>query len=312
MEDSSAQKEKEVKEIVNERPQEEETDATEHTSIAVASDIDGPVPEPLAAAPVSQPAPQQAYTKTVMVPMVPRIENTYAKTLRSIILKTLLGATVGVAVITVILILIGSWSDTTWRAIWTMVVAIIHLLIVLGLASSTIYARSERAMRSSNGVLNTSLIVTVVSFFVTIASIWLIIPGGDLWRWYMSFAVVIFAALHIKAFYDLEEVPTVRNLLFSYYGVICFTAVIMMSWILIHTFGAVLDGFLVRLVAATIVANVTMGIVIAVMRRMYYQQHPELRSAQVYGSNTTLIVTLVIVISVLIYGAPSFISLLLH
>lgn len=243
-------------------------------------------------------------------PAAPSIENSYAKSLRSISLKTLLGTTIAVAVVTVILILIGSWSDATWRAIWTMVIAVIHLLIVLGLASSTMHAKDERSMRSSNAVLNTSLVVTIVSFFVTTMTIWNIMAGDDLWRWYLSFVVIIFAALHIKAFYDMDEVPSTRQLVLWYYGVIIATAVLVMGWIIIHAFGDIFGGFLVRLVAATIVANVTMGIVIAVMRRLYYQQHPEVRAAQTQQSSTSLVIIIVLAVCLFFYGGPFLISML--
>ncbi len=242
----------------------------------------------------------------------PGIINDYAKSLRAITLKTLLGATIAVAVTTVIIILIGVWSDAAWRAIWTMVVAVIHLLIVLGLTSSTLHARDDRSLRSSNAVLNTSLVVAVVSFFATTASIWGALPGGGLWRWYMCFVVVIFAALHIKAFYDMDEVPSVRTLTRWYYGVIAFTAVLIMAWMLIDSFGDLLGGFFVRLVAATIVVNVTIGIVIAVMRRMYYQQHPEVRGLQSKRSSSSTVAIIILLVCLFFYGAPLLLGMLLR
>lgn len=242
----------------------------------------------------------------------PGIINEYAQSLRAMALKTLLGATIGTAAVTVIIILIGSWSDVAWRAIWTMVVAVFHLLIVLGLTSSTMHARDERSARSSNSLLNISLLMTVVSFFITVASTWGMISGYGLWRWYVSFVVVIFAALHIKAFYDMDEVPTVRKLTRAYYTVIGFTAFLIIGWVMIQGLGDILGGFFVRLIAATVVSNVTMGIVIAVMRRLYYQQHPEARVANTQQSSSSMVAIIVLLVCLLFYGAPLLLGILLR
>lgn len=240
------------------------------------------------------------------------IINKSAKSLRALALKTLLGAMIGTAVVTVIIILLGSWSGTAWRAIWTMIVAVIHLLIVLGLTSSTMHARDERSARSSNSVLNSSLLVTVISFFVTVASTWGIVSGAELWRWYVSFVVVMFASLHMKAFYDMEEIASVRKLTNAYYAVIGFTAFLIIGWVMIQGLGDILGGFFVRLVAATVVSNVTMGIVIAVMRRLYYQQHPEAHTAKAKQSSSSAVAIIVLLVCLLFYGIPLLLGILIR
>ena len=235
-----------------------------------------------------------------------RVESQYAKSLRGIVLKVLLGATIATAAVTVILILIGSWNDATWRALWTIVVALIHLVFVLSMVSSSVYARNERSVRSGNAVINTALVLTAISFFVAILGIWKVFSGEVVGDFYVSFIVVFVASLHAKVLYDAA--PTAVNakvLIAVNYGVITFLSTLIILWAFMPGLNDILGGFYGRLIAATVVVNVTLTNVIAVMRRLYMQSHPEARQAR-SGMSGGMIALLVFVAILAVYVLPLF------
>ncbi len=273
-----------------------------------------PPSDPVATAQPASPAPQQPVQPvqqmqyTQLVQPLPRVESSYARSLKNIILKALLGATVVAAVVTVILILIGSWNDATWRALWTIVIAVLHLVFVLGIASTSIYARNERSVRSNNVVLNTILGIVVMSFFVAILGTWSVLSGAVVADFYTSFVVMIFAALHAKILYDTT--PTAVNagvFIGINYGVIALLSVLIILWSFVPGVNDVLNGFYGRLVAATVVVNVTLSIVIAVMRRFYMQSHPEVRQHS-DGMSSGMIAIIVIVSTIALWVLPAILS----
>lgn len=273
-----------------------------------------PLSDPVATAQPASPVPQQSVQPvqqmqyTQLVQPLPRVESSYARSLKNIILKALLGATVVAAVVTVILILIGSWNDATWRALWTIVIAVLHLVFVLGIASTSIYARNERSVRSNNVVLNTILGIVVMSFFVAILGTWSVLSGAVVADFYTSFVVMIFAALHAKILYDTT--PTAVNagvFIGINYGVIALLSVLIILWSFVPGVNDVLNGFYGRLVAATVVVNVTLSIVIAVMRRFYMQSHPEVRQHS-DGMSSGMIAIIVIVSTIALWVLPAILS----
>ena len=248
-------------------------------------------------------------------PVAPKLSNEYARSLRSWALKLLLASVIAAATVTVVSILVNAWGSVTWRAMGTIIVAVIHLLIVLGLASASISTANQRALRSSNAVLNTALMIVVASFFLTTLSVWGAMSGGMLGRWYVSFFVVLFAAFHSKLLYDIEDVaPTTKGVTIANYAVIGVVALMMILLTLMPDLTLMLGGFFVRLMAAMVVVDVTLSIVIAVMRRLYFQQHPERRmqAARRGQPSAGTIVIIVITIYCLFYLSPFLIGLLLH
>jgi hypothetical protein len=234
-----------------------------------------------------------------------KIDNAYAQSLRGVIIKVLLGSVVLAAAVTVILILVGTWGSTTWRAIGTIVLAVVHLVVVLGVAASSVKATDTRVMRSSNVLLNVTLGIIVASFFVSTLRVWDVMTGSDLWHWYLAFFVVLFAAFHAKLLYDRSSIiPTLRKLVDVNYGVIGFVALLLIFWVFFPSLNDGFNGFYGRLVAAAVVIDVTLTIVIAVMQHMYFQRNPQSPLKHQGSMSGASIAVLIFFIYMLIYIAP--------
>lgn len=213
-------------------------------------------------------------------------QNQYAVSLRNIVLKALLGMTVATAVITIALILIGTWNDATWRAIWTMVTAIIHLGITLGIVSANININiktDERRVKSDNALINVILGLSVVSFFTSVMSTWSIIAfDKTVYDIYISIFYILMGSVHVKVLYDtVPQAPNAHRVTQVNYGVTAFLVVLAISLQLVEGMADASGGFFVRLAAASAVLTVTLSVVIAVMRNIYLQTHPELRMVRI-------------------------------
>lgn len=197
-----------------------------------------------------------------------------AQTLRSTLIKLMLGTLVLSAGLAVVLILIGTFNDTAWRAIGTLFSAMIHiglLFAVLSLATGSVPTKSD------NLVINSAMTIAIASFFTSIFGIWEIIDGELSVKLYITYAVLLFAILHTKVLMDVEQVyAKVRPYVYVNYGFIVFVAALILGIVYIPESYDLLSGFYGRLLAAAAVIDVTLGIVVAVMHKLYLQQHPEL------------------------------------
>ena len=222
--------------------------------------------------------------------------------LRSLLIKLMLGCLIVAATVAVLAILIGSFSDITGRALGTVLAALFHIAILFGLVSITT-SDDDKTKRSSDFVLNVSVVIAVISFFTSVFGIWEVLSGEVIWKLYITYVVVLFAMFHAKTLFDASVVyQKVRPYAYANYALIALVSLMILGLVYLPERLDLLSRFYGRLLAASAIVDVTLSVIVAVMQRLYVQQHPQLQKkqpVQAHGA-TRLIVALLLFFFVII------------
>ncbi len=220
--------------------------------------------------------------------------------LRSILIKSMLGCLIVAAAVAVGAVLIGEFNQTTWRALGTVFAAIIHigiLFAVISTASSKVTHPSIE--RAQEFVINTAIVIAVMSFFTTVLGTWDVLTGDVPAKFYGTYAVVLFAVLHVKTLFDIQILyQKARNIIYANYGFIFFVAILLLYAIWAGT--EVLSGFTGRLLAAAAIIDATLSIIAAVLFKLHAQKDPEL-AQQLKGPTRSASTKVIIAILLFIF-----------
>ncbi len=196
---------------------------------------------------------------------------------RSLLVKIMLGALVAAALVAVIAILVGSMNDIAWKAINTIISGVIHILILFGVISVT-ESGNAAMQRSTNFVINSSLIIVICSFFTTIFGTWDLISPSLVSKLYATYFVLLFVIVHAKTLMDVEAIyDKVKPYVLANYVFMAIVSLLILGIVYLPNGGSLLNGFYGRLLAAAAIVDITISIIVAVMHILYIQKHPELQ-----------------------------------
>lgn len=208
-----------------------------------------------------------------------------ADKIRNILVKMLLGTLIVSAAVAVIAILVGEMNDIVWRAIGTVVSAMFHIGVVFAIVSIAAGDATRRESRSTAFVINSAMAIASLSFFTSIFGIWGILDGEISLKLYATYAVALFALVHAKTLADIGAINQgLKPYVLANYALIVLVVLLILGAVYAPGAWDILDGFYGRLLAASVIVDVTLSISIAVLHRIYLQKHPELQPAQ---ANTT-------------------------
>ena len=215
--------------------------------------------------------------------------------LRSTLIKSMLYCLVTAAIVAVVTILIGKFTDTTGRALGTVFVALLHIGIVFGLVSTIASKKTDVSPKSTEFVVNASILIVVLSFFTSVFTIWQVMTGDLPLKLYTTYVVALFAMVHTKTLIDVDvSYRKVRSYVQANYVFIGVVALMILGAVYASDAHALLSGFYGRLLAASAVVDVTLSVIVAVMYRLYLQQHPELVKEKPARSHSSLRVILAV------------------
>lgn len=235
--------------------------------------------------------------------------------LRAMLLKIMLGCVIAAALVAVVAVLAGSMGDTGWMAVWTVLSAMVHTALLFGVVSTTA-TNNPLLVRSTNIVINTSMVVAVLSFFTSVLSIWDVMDGAVAARLYATYVVVLFLVLHGKSLMDVQaQYEKVRPYTQANYLFMLLVAGLILGAVYAPADSGILNGFYGRLLAASAIVDVTLSIVVVGMYRLYIQKHPELEhkaeTALRSGGHSWLKIVLLLLFFFFIVG-PALIALILR
>lgn len=259
--------------------------AVNHQPQAIDSSQELPPAEPAAnklndaAVPGTSAAPQSPTIPTATIEpsvSVAKSDNPRIVQLRGVLAKTMLGILVAGAVIAVIAILAGSMGSTAWRAVGTLLAALIHLMVLFGVLSM-VSGADDKFRRSNDTLVNVSLAIAALSLFTSVFLIWDVMSSNLASKLYITYLVVMIAVIHAKVLTDVMTVyGKMRYYVYANYFFIAVVALMILGPVYLEAVRDLLSGFYGRMLAASAVVNVTLSAVIAVMHRLYLQKHPEL------------------------------------
>lgn len=215
--------------------------------------------------------------------------------LRSNLIKLMLGCLVAAAVVAIVTVLIGQFNDTTGRSLGTVFSALFHIAIVFGLVSMA-SSKAEISPKTTDFVINSSIVIAVLSFFTSTFSIWGALSGDFALKLYTTYVVALFVLLHVKTLIDVQAVyQKVRPYVYANYVFIAVVACMILGVVYATNGSDLLQGFYGRLLAASAIVDVTLSVIVAGMHRLYLQQHPEItvnQPARAHSGSRILIVLL--------------------
>lgn len=253
-----------------------------------------PVPQPVVPITPSQP---------VQPPQVPptAYRDEHWGQIRSLLIKVMLGCVIAAAAVAVIAILVGTMNEVAWRAIGTLISAMVHIAILFGVISMSAPTTPELA-RSSNFAINSSMVIAILSFFTSVFGIWDVLPGDIAGKLYATYLISLVAILHAKTLMDIEILDNKNKpLVYANYAFILLVAGMLLVLIYGQNAGQLLGGFFGRALAASAIIDVTLSVVLAVRARLYMQKFPELRERYAPKGSGSPVARVIVALLLLIF-----------
>ncbi len=205
---------------------------------------------------------------------------TKLRLIKRIFFLTLIGCVGASAIVSVIAILLGDFGDTVWKTIGVIVSMAVHVFIILGYTSA-LFKQEDKTGKSAFTITNVTLFsLLVVSFILTMLSIWDVISADMTLRSYGAMFVVMIAAVHSDVLFNLRNFSKSLNAVIA----LNFVFIVMVaSMLVIAIIGAGegwsllgKDAFFWRLLGAAGVVDASLTVISAIMLKMWQQTHPEL------------------------------------
>lgn len=209
----------------------------------------------------------------------------------------MLGCLITASSVAVIAILIGSFDSIVWRSLGTVLSAIIHIgiiFIVLSMTSSD--DENPAIVRSTNFAVNSAMLIATLSFLTSVFGTWGILDSEVAFKLYTTYAITLFVILHAKTLMDIKAINSKTSpYVYANYAVMGVVALLIAGVVWIDA--DLLNGFYGRLLAASVIIDVTLSVIIAVMQRLYIQKHPELTANKAvndssYGASRLIVALL--------------------
>jgi len=188
-----------------------------------------------------------------------------------------IGSLVLAALVAVIAVLVGSFTESLWRAIFTLLMVVTHSVLALGFAWNT---ERQDTLERFSFFGNTLFFLIIASFFLSIFGIWEVVTGEHVWNTYQLIFVLAFAALHgdilAKTLGNEKHTDIIVYVNYAFMGlvVVMLIPVIYMS----DAFRA-LGEFYFRALAAAGIVDGTLTILALIFHRLYLHKNPRVESA---------------------------------
>lgn len=182
----------------------------------------------------------------------------------------MIGGLIGAAAIAVIAVLAGSFNDTFGKALFTLLLVMLHALACLAFLERSSSKSSADSFRFFE---NTVFFLIVLSFFTSIFGVWDIFPGSLVGRLYGTYFVLLFACLHGQMLAQTRgkesRIDNITNANYLFMGVVILL-ILPLIWVTDINFAS----FYYRLLAACGIVDATLTILAVILHRMYIQKHP--------------------------------------
>ena len=185
------------------------------------------------------------------------------------LLYVLIGGLIVSALISVISILIGEFTEVAGKALLTTFILVTHSLLVIAIVSA------DRNNRLGKDLISTTILATVIAnMFTATLGTWEIIPGDGAWRAFLVYMLVIGAAFIVTASLKLRSNhhKITNTLAYTTSGLLVLLTLLLVPWILIDD-PAVITSFYYRLIGAVVILVATSLSITVIFNRIAAAQH---------------------------------------
>lgn len=176
------------------------------------------------------------------------------------------GSVILSAIITIVSILVGQFSDITWRALGTTASICLHALLALAFVT----VNHKHSKPGDRLIENVVFVIVVASFLDTIMGIWGIISGDIAWRLYMAFFWGFIGAVIIRSLLPtLAYTANLRRLCTFTIAMTIVLYLLLLPAILLVSDTVEFPDFYYRLLAAAGVLEGTLCVLVAIFSRLH-------------------------------------------
>lgn len=191
-------------------------------------------------------------------------------------LYTLVGGLVVSALISIIAILIGEFTETIQRAITTTVLMMVHALMALAFIS--VHPPKDKV--AATIIMNITFALIVASFFTSVLGVWQILSGGIVGSLYTTYilalVLTLIVSLLLTASRDDAKTQALAN---TSIGSGVFLYALMQPWIFTE-YADDLPDLYFRSVAAMAVLFATLAVLTTIFHRLYTAKHRAEKAAE--------------------------------
>lgn len=206
--------------------------------------------------------------------------------LKKYFIFTLIASLIASALVAVITVLVGEFTDTLGKVLGTLIMVIIHALVAL----SFIWDNEKKNTFKRLAVfINTLFILIILSFFTSIFGIWGIIDVSLLEKLYKTYFVFAFAALHgnilAKA---MGKEKYLDAIIYSNYIFMAIVVLMLMPIIFVTNPERALGEFYFRILGASAIIDGTLSVLTIIFYKLYIRNHPNEVNMMAGGYSTSM------------------------
>jgi len=203
------------------------------------------------------------------------IENPKNKQIKKYFMYVMIGGFIVSSLIAITAVLVGEFNEAIAKSLFTTLTIVIYSLFALAFMSI------KHETKADEIVVDTLLMVTVVSLMASILGIWEVIDSERVIDMFTAsfYAVIASAIIRKVLLYDNIVDKLTQTLSKATIGVTIFTYFVLMPSVFVN-YPNELPEFVQRLTWATIILLVTMVVLTAISNKLYISQHPELSKAE--------------------------------
>lgn len=197
----------------------------------------------------------------------------------------LIGSLIIAAIVAVITVLIGQFTEVTGKVLFTLFMVVVHSLISLAFVWDDERQNTSERLAFFSNVL---FILIVLSFITSILGIWEVIPGETVGDIYQTFFVLGFAALHgnilAKALNKENYIDWTVYVNYIFMGIV---VLMLLPLIYIGNVSSVLGEAYYRILGAAGIIDGTLSILTIIFYKLYMHSHPKAENDLGSGAGST-------------------------
>ncbi len=193
--------------------------------------------------------------------------------LKRLFLKTLIACLVAVGGLAVVTVLVGSFNELFFKALFTILFVALHSLFSLAFIQNN---EKQDTFDTLTVFSNATFGIIVLSFATSILGVWQVLPGELVARLYSFYGVLLFAILHGEVLSKTtgKQLGIDRLVRINY---LFMAAVVALLLPIIFNGGWTLGGFYYRALAAVGIVDATLTLVVVILHSLYLQKHPQVK-----------------------------------
>lgn len=198
--------------------------------------------------------------------------------LKKFFIWNFIGSLIIAALVAVVTVLIGEFTEITGRVFATLLMVVAHSLLSLAF----IWDDSRRNTFNKLALfVNVIFLLIVMSFITSLFWVWKIIPGETIGDLYQTYFLVAFAGLHVDILSKALRKEKYMDMIICGNYVFIFAVVAMfLPIIFLDNPVKVLGEMYYRFLAAAGIIDGTLSILTIIFYKLYMHKHPEENALQ--------------------------------